>query len=75
MDSGQVCYSLLRVAGVTLPLFIQLTEQKERMTLPAPKLCSTSPVLISVLHIKQLASLLCACSRAAERHTVNRVTM
>lgn len=77
-SSEGACYLLLRAAGVSLPLFMQLTEQKERMTPPVPRLWSTSPVLMSVLQIQQLASLLCACDKGSKasqhRHHGNRIT-
>ena len=50
----------MKEVDVSLPLFMQLTEQKEHMVPVAPRLWSTSPVFISVLQLAQLASLLWA---------------
>lgn len=67
----QCGYSLTKEVDVSLPLFMQLTEQKEHMMPPIPRLWSTSPVLISVLQVWQLASLLCAWDREGKHHIKN----
>lgn len=67
--SGEGCvfwFLPTKEAVVNLPLFKQLTEQNEPITPPTPRPCSTSPVLISVLHVWHVASLLCACENKGD---------